>query len=97
LRRGLGGTAQVFIANNVSRAGGGAFPERDLPTSLVCLRPAACSAGDLKRLLLSASPPLMGRLEDDAFCLDPRTLDDKELPLVVRVVQQALRQEKEAL
>jgi L-seryl-tRNA(Ser) seleniumtransferase len=97
LRRALGRTAQVSVAQNVSRAGGGAFPERDLPTSLVCLRPAACSAGDLKRRLLNTVPPLLGRLEDGAFCLDPRTLDDKELPLVVRVLQQALHQEKDAL
>ncbi|MCL1985913.1 MAG: L-seryl-tRNA(Sec) selenium transferase [Betaproteobacteria bacterium] len=94
LRRALAQTVQISIAKNVSRVGGGAFPEYDLPTSLVCLRPATCSVEDLKRLLLRTSPPLIGRLEDGAFCLDPRTLSDKELPLVVRVVQQALRQEK---
>ena len=97
LRRALGPAARVSIVKNVSRAGGGAFPERDLPTSLVCLRPATCSAEDLKRRLLSADPPLLGRLEDGAFCLDPRTLNDKELPFVVRVVQQAVCQAKEAL
>jgi L-seryl-tRNA(Ser) seleniumtransferase len=95
LRRALGRTARISIAENVSRAGGGAFPERDLPTNLVCLHPAACSAEHLKRRLLGADPPLIGRLEDDAFCLDPRTLDDKELPLVVRAVRQALLPEKE--
>jgi L-seryl-tRNA(Ser) seleniumtransferase len=91
LRRALGRTARISVVKSVSRAGGGAFPERDLPTSLVCLRPAACSAGELKRRLLDTVPPLMGRLEEGAFRLDPRTLDDKELPLVVRVVTQALR------
>jgi len=95
LRRALGQSARIGIAKGVSRAGGGAFPERDLPTSLVCLRPIACSAEDLKRRLLGGVPPLLGRLEDDAFCLDPRTLDDKELPLVIRTVQCALREEKE--
>jgi len=95
LRRILGGAAQVTVVKNVSRAGGGAFPERDLPTCLVCLRPAVCSAGELKRLLLASDPPLLGRLEDDAFCLDPRTLDERELPLVVRVLQHTLCREKE--
>jgi L-seryl-tRNA(Ser) seleniumtransferase len=98
LRRALGRTAQVFVVKDSSRVGGGAFPERDLPTSLVCLRPAACSAGDLKRRLLNTDPPLMGRLEDNAFCLDPRTLDDRELPLVVGALQHALcREQGEAL
>ena len=95
LRRALGRAARISVVKNVSRAGGGAFPERDLPTSLVCLRPEACSAGELKRRLLGTAPPLMGRLEDGAFCLDPRTLDDRDMPLVVRAVQQALLQEKE--
>jgi L-seryl-tRNA(Ser) seleniumtransferase len=95
LRRALGRTASVFLAKDASRAGGGAFPERDLPTSLVCLRPAACSAEDLKRRLLRTDPPLMGRLENGAFCLDPRTLDNTELPLVARVIEQALQQDQD--
>ena len=97
LRRALGDTARISLVKSVSRAGGGAFPERDLPTSLVCLRPSACSAEDLKRRLLRTAPPLLGRLEADAFCLDPRTLDDKDLPCVARVTQLALSREKDAL
>jgi L-seryl-tRNA(Ser) seleniumtransferase len=97
LRRALGQAAQVSVVKNVSRAGGGAFPERDLPTSLVCLRPAVCSAGVLKRLLLGAVPPLLGRLEDGAFCLDPRTLADREFSLVVGALQHALCREGEAV
>ena len=97
LSRALGRAAQISLVKNVSRVGGGAFPERDLPTSLVCLRPSTCSAEDLKRRLLSTVPPLMGRLDAGAFCLDPRTLSDKDLPVVACVLQQALLQNKETL
>jgi L-seryl-tRNA(Ser) seleniumtransferase len=97
LRRALGHAAQVSVVKNVSRAGGGAFPERALPPSLVCLRPSACSAGELKRRLLGADPPLLGRLEDDAFCLDPRTLHDREFSLVVGALQRVLCREGEAV
>ena len=33
----------------------------------------------LKQRLLETVPPLIGRLEDHAFLLDPRTLADEEL------------------
>ena len=77
LRRALGAVCAVRVRPDVSRVGGGAFPECDLPTSLVCLTPgedAPLSAAGLRQALLATSPPLIGRLEGGAFCLDPRTL-----------------------
>jgi L-seryl-tRNA(Ser) seleniumtransferase len=91
LRRALGDLALVSVSGGVSRAGGGAFPECDLPTSLVRITPGECSATELKRRLLATDPPLMGRLEEDRFCLDPRTLADGEFPAVVGAVLAALR------
>ena len=34
---------------------------------------------------------LVGRLEDDHFCLDPRTLENKEYPLLLRALRMALQ------
>ncbi len=90
LRRLLGSLARVSVSQGSSRAGGGAFPERELPTFLVRVRPAGCSAGELKRRLLRADPPLIGRIEDDDFCLDPRTLNEKECAPAARVLLAAL-------
>lgn len=80
----------VKLREDVSRVGGGAFPQYDMPTTLVCLRPEQQSATALKNALLATDPPLLGRLEDDAFCLDPRTLAAKDYPAVLRVLRQAL-------
>lgn len=65
----------ISYAHDVSRVGGGTFPECSLPTTLVCLKPENLSAGELRQKLLEAETPLIGRLENDAFCLDPRTLE----------------------
>ena len=46
----------------------------------------------LKQRLLDTTPPLIGRLEDHAFLLDPRTLADAELPDAARAVASALHQ-----
>lgn len=91
LRKALGGDCAVSVRPDVSRVGGGAFPQYDLPTSLVCLKPARISATALKNALLATDPPLLGRLEDDHFCLDPRTLENKEYPLLLRALRMALQ------
>ena len=94
LRRGLNANPQtschISLRADVSRVGGGAFPQYDLPTTLVCLKPAACSPTALKAALLRTEPPLIGRLEDDSFCLDPRTLDTADRPVLLRVLREAL-------
>lgn len=90
VQRRLGAALRCSLRRDVSRVGGGAFPERDLPTTLLCLHPLSCSAKTLKERLLEVTPPLLGRLEEDAFCLDPRTLSDAEFSQAVEALAQAL-------
>lgn len=86
----LQGLAECTLANGQSRVGGGAFPEQDLPTTLLCLRPLTLSATELKKRLLAAQPPLVGRLEHDLFQLDLRALEDEDFPDIARVLKEAL-------
>ena len=79
------------VEHGGSRVGGGAFPEYELKTFLVRLAVrGGASAQALKRELLAGDPPLICRLEHDALFLDPRTLEEEDYPLLVRVVRQAL-------
>lgn len=82
----------ITLRTGASRVGGGSFPEYALPTTLLCLRSPVCSATALKQRLLSTTPPLMGRLEDDCFCLDVRTLDKAEYPALAQALKMALYQ-----
>jgi L-seryl-tRNA(Ser) seleniumtransferase len=91
LRQELGGRLDIRTRKGVSRVGGGAFPEQDLPTVLVALVPASGVAVEaLREALLGTDPPLVGRVEGEALCLDPRTLDTKEFGLAARALAQAL-------
>ncbi len=90
LRRSLADSLDIAVRAGASRVGGGAFPEADLPTALVCLKPLDMTVDALREALLATDPPLVGRVEDDAFCLDPRTLDSSEHPLVLAALRQAL-------
>ncbi|PTN31606.1 L-seryl-tRNA(Sec) selenium transferase [Desulfonatronum sp. SC1] len=92
--RGSGGgaSAEITLFPGASRVGGGAYPERDLPTTLVAVRPQSTDIGveALRDALLDADPPLVGRIEHDAFCLDPRTLADAEHTLAAKVLAKVL-------
>ncbi len=90
LRRALGQRCRVHLRPDVSRVGGGAFPQYDLPTTLVCLEPAHGSAMALKQALLDTTPPLLGRLEDSCFCLDTRTLQEADYSRIPALVRAAL-------
>jgi len=91
LSRSLSGRVAAALVPGVSRVGGGSFPERDLVTTLVALTPlTGQSAEDLRHALLDTDPPVVGRIEEDAFCLDVRTLADDEYGMVVRALDQAL-------
>lgn len=82
----------IIYEKNISRVGGGTFPECNLPTTLVCLRPQNCSSQNLRDKLLTATPPLIGRLENDAFSIDPRTLGKSEYAEVARLIAWALNE-----
>ncbi len=88
----LGAKAKITLLPGASRVGGGAYPERDLPTTLVAVRPQGTDVGveALRDALLDTDPPLVGRIEHNAFCLDPRTLADAEHALAAKVLAKVL-------
>ena len=90
LRKELGSRAAVGTRKSVSRVGGGSFPEKDLPTTLVAVRLPGRNLEDFKAALLDGDPPLVGRVEDGLFCLDPRTLDPAEHALAATAMVRAL-------
>ncbi len=71
------------VRRGVSRVGGGAAPEEDLPTWIVALRAPGGSADRALARLRRHDPPVVARIEDERIVLDPRTLQDGEDAIVV--------------
>ncbi|MDO5536436.1 MAG: L-seryl-tRNA(Sec) selenium transferase [Desulfovibrionaceae bacterium] len=88
--RACGKLCSCALVRDSSRAGGGAFPEAPLPTTLVAVTPSVCSVARLKLDLLETSPIIIGRIENNAFCLDPRTLEPECYPRLARVLAMVL-------
>jgi L-seryl-tRNA(Ser) seleniumtransferase len=80
----VGGEAfLVSTMPDVSRAGGGALPMSDIPTTVVMLAPSTMSANELEERLRLGSPTIVARIRDDRVILDPRTLTEAEEALVI--------------
>jgi L-seryl-tRNA(Ser) seleniumtransferase len=75
---GIGERASVV--RGIGKVGGGALPLLELEGPVVALEgePEA-----LARALRGAEPPVIARVVDGRVLLDPRTIDDEEVPLVI--------------
>ena len=65
-----------------SRAGGGALPMHDLPSCCVAVTIAGKSADQIEKALRAHSPPILGRIENDQFLMDPRTLVPPDIQVI---------------
>jgi L-seryl-tRNA(Ser) seleniumtransferase len=84
--------AVVRLREGVSAVGGGSLPGQQLPTMLVCLRLSQVSALQLARALRWQEPAVFARIEQDEVVIDPRTLLEGELEMLVQAVARAVAQ-----
>lgn len=82
------GGIECEVIDGVSRAGGGALPGVDLPTRLVAV--AHPAPQEVEARLRAFDPPVMVRIQAGHLLLDPRTLWDDELDVVVSALRSAI-------
>ena len=80
----------ISIIERSSRAGGGALPMMELPSRCLRIRLEGMSANALEKRMRGYQPPIIGRIEDDAFIVDPRTLDEDDLPIIKKAFEKVL-------
>ena len=88
IKKALDPICQVSIVKTGSRVGGGAMPEQDLPTRAVALKPENISVNELEELLRKGDNPVIGRIENDLFYLDMRTVADREIVPLAEIILQ---------
>ena len=73
---------RIDLTELFSKAGGGALPLLELPSKCLRIKIEGLSVNTLEKNMRKNSPPIIGRIEDDAFIIDPRTLQDDDLPII---------------
>jgi L-seryl-tRNA(Ser) seleniumtransferase len=82
---------KVSIEALFSKAGGGALPLLELPSRCLKIQVKEMSVNTLERNMREYSPPIIGRIENDAFIIDPRTLLDDDLPIIRSAFEKILK------
>ncbi len=80
----------VGLVDSVSKAGGGSFPLLEIPTVCVAMRIAGLSASKIDRFLQAGPVPVIGRIEDDVFLMDVRTVRADEIDIICDAVVRLL-------
>lgn len=81
----------VKLINLSSRAGGGSLPLLDLPSKGLSVTVKGMSANAIERCLRASTPPIIGRIEDDIFIMDLRTIQDDELMIIGIAINDMLK------
>ena len=81
---------KVQRIDSVSKAGGGSLPLLELPTKCVGVSIADLSANTIENYLRTLNPAVIGRIENDQFIMDLRTVQDDDMPFIEDAFKQLL-------
>ncbi len=74
--------ADVKIMDGYSEVGGGSLPDVQLPTKLITIKPNSLPIHKFEAALRKAKPNIIGRISDDLFILDVRTLETSQFIVI---------------
>jgi len=80
------------VVGGQSTVGGGSLPGETMPTKLVAIQ--VDSPDELARRLRVGDPPVIGRIEDDLFLLDPRTVLAEEDEMLIEAIRKVYKTSK---
>ncbi len=92
LNEALGDAVDCSIVDATATVGGGAMPLAELPGRAIALVPVKRSVNELATRLRLCEPPVIGRIQDDRFLIDPRTLNHDDQELLLQTLQKVFIQ-----
>jgi len=72
----LGDGFRLMLEDSTAQIGSGALPTEELPTVVISIGHAKLSATAIAKKFRDADPPIIGRIKDNRFLLDLRTIFD---------------------
>ena len=86
LKKSISDKAALEVQPDQSRAGGGSLPEADFPTFVVSIRPHNMTVNALEKKLRLGDPPVIARIKEDVLLIDARTIQDREVKILIACV-----------
>ncbi|MGE5818515.1 MAG: L-seryl-tRNA(Sec) selenium transferase, partial [Deltaproteobacteria bacterium] len=78
LQSTLGKEFAVALEDSTCQIGSGALPTEELPTVVIAVAHGSQSATRIAQRFRTAKPPIIGRIRDDRFLLDLRSIFNPE-------------------
>ena len=72
----------IRLLERSSKTGGGALPLMELPSLCVGVQIEGISPNNLEKMMRSYEPPIIARIEDDLYVMDPRTIQKDEFATI---------------
>jgi L-seryl-tRNA(Ser) seleniumtransferase len=90
LQKAGNGRLEAVITDASSRVGGGALPLQELPTKCVAVTIQGLSANQVEQMAREATTPVIGRIENELFVMDVRTIQDEEIAMIASAFKEIL-------
>ncbi|MBI2360772.1 MAG: L-seryl-tRNA(Sec) selenium transferase [Deltaproteobacteria bacterium] len=78
LEKALGEGFQLSLEDSTAQIGSGALPTEEIPSKVIAIRHRTLKPERIAEKFRSARPPILGRIREDRFLLDLRTIFDPE-------------------
>jgi L-seryl-tRNA(Ser) seleniumtransferase len=78
LQTALGDGYRLGLEASTSQIGSGALPTEELPTMVIAITHTTLNANRIAERFRRADPPIIGRIQDERFLLDLRTIFDSD-------------------
>jgi len=92
IQKTIGPLADINFSDMNSRPGGGSFPELDLPTRCVTIQPVNLTVSKLETAMRLSTPAIIGRIEDNRYILDPRTIQEGQDAIIASTLARILKE-----
>lgn len=85
-----GASVQIQVEKCISKAGGGALPETEIPSYGVALEPTEITVEEIESRMRNLSVPVIGRIKEGRFLLDMRTFSEEGIEYLATQIRHVM-------
>ncbi len=85
---------EINLIRRSSKAGGGALPLLELPSQCISIKIQGLSASFIEKNLRENNPPIIGRIEEDKYIIDLRTIQEDEIIIIKTAFAKILKRNR---
>ncbi len=82
--------ADIDVISDFSQSGGGALPEVEFRSFVVAIKPKKIGVNRLEERLRKGIPPVIARIKDDSLIIDARTVMNRDIDTLTKLIIQSI-------